>query len=78
MHGDPGAPIMKPISFSEPEDIFQNGFLHLYSVKADFGETQKEYFIVDKGRRVGVILRRDDEIMLVRQYRYLVSTVLGL
>jgi len=73
MHGDPGAPIMKPISFSEPEDIFQNGFLHLYSVKADFGETQKEYFIVDKGRRVGVILRRDDEIMLVRQYRYLVN-----
>ena len=64
---------MKPISFSDPEDIYQNQFLRLYSVKADFGETQKEYFIVDKGARVGVILRRGDEILLVRQYRYMIN-----
>ena len=64
---------MRPVSFSEPHDIFQNKFLRLYSVRADFGEFQKEYFIVDKGRRVGVILRRNDEILLVRQYRYLID-----
>ena len=64
---------MKPISFSEEHDIFQNKFLRLYSVEADFGKFSKEYFVVDKGQRAGVIILRDDEVLLVSQYRFLIN-----
>jgi len=64
---------MKPISFSEERDIYQNKFLRLYSVEADFGEFSKEYFLVDKGQRAGTIVLRDDNVLLVSQYRFLVN-----
>ncbi len=64
---------MRPNSFSDEQDIYQNKFLRLYSVKADFGEFEREYFIVDKGQRAGVIILRHDEILMVRQYRFLID-----
>lgn len=64
---------MKPISFSGEQDIYQNKFLRLYSVEADFGEFSKEYFVVDKGQRAGVIILRDDKVLLVNQYRFLID-----
>jgi 8-oxo-dGTP pyrophosphatase MutT (NUDIX family) len=64
---------MRPHSFSEEQDIYQNKFLRLYSVKADFGEFEKEYFVVDKGQRAGVLILKNDEILLVRQYRFLID-----
>ena len=63
---------MRPISFSDEQDIYQNKFLRLYSVKADFGEFAREYFVVDKGERSGVIILRNDKVLLVRQYRFLI------
>ena len=64
---------MKPISFSAPKEIFRNQFLRLYSVRANFGHYEKEYFITEKGTRVGVLLLRDDSVLLVRQYRFLIN-----
>lgn len=64
---------MKPASFSEPRDIFSNEFVRLYSVRASFGRYDKEYFVTDKGTRVGVLLLRDDRVLLVRQYRFLID-----
>ena len=64
---------MRPISFSSEREIYQNKFLRLYSVAADFGEFTREYFIVDKGQRAGVIILRNDEVLLVRQYRFLID-----
>lgn len=64
---------MKPISFSEPEEIFRNGFLRLYSVQADFGSYKKRFFVSEKEARVGVLLVKEDSVLLVRQYRFLVN-----
>ena len=61
------------ISFSEERDIYQNQFLRMYSVEVDFGKFSKEYFVVDKGQRAGVIILRNDEILLVSQYRFLIN-----
>ena len=64
---------MRPISFSREREIYRNEFLRLYSVKADFGEFTREYFITDKGQRVGVIVLREGRVLLVRQYRFLID-----
>ena len=64
---------MRPISFSPEREIFRNRFLRLYSVEADFGDFTREYFVCDKGQRAGVVLIRDGEVLLVRQYRYLID-----
>jgi ADP-ribose pyrophosphatase len=64
---------MRPLSFSDEQDIYQNKFLRLYSVKADFGEFEREYYVVDKGQRAGVIILRNEKILLVRQYRFLID-----
>ena len=62
-----------PLSIGEEKEIFQNKFVRLYSVKAKFSEFEREYFVADKGKRVGVLIWRNDEIMLVRQYRFLIN-----
>ncbi len=64
---------MRPVSLSDVHDIFANEFLRLYSVRASFGSYEKEYFVTDKGTRVGVLLLRDDRVLLVRQYRFLID-----
>ena len=64
---------LKPLSFSDEREIFRNRFLRLYSVVADFGEFNREYFVTDKGLRVGTLLLRDGEVFLVRQYRFLID-----
>ena len=64
---------MRPISFSPEREIYRNEFLRLYAVKADFGEFTREYFVADKGRRVGVIVLREGRVLLVRQYRLLID-----
>lgn len=64
---------MKPISVSEAHEIFKNEFIRLYSVQAAFESYWKEYFITERGTRVGVLLLRNDHILLVRQYRFLIN-----
>jgi len=62
-----------PTGFGEEHEIFRNRFVRLYSVKAQFRHFEREYFIADKGKRVGVFVWRGDEILLVRQYRFLID-----
>lgn len=64
---------MKPISVSEAREIFKNEFLRLYAVRADFERGHKEYFITEKGTRAGVLIIRDQRVLLVRQYRFLID-----
>jgi ADP-ribose pyrophosphatase len=45
----------------------------LYSVKVDFEQRTKEYFVVEKGQRAGVIILQDEKVLLVRQYRFLIN-----
>jgi ADP-ribose pyrophosphatase len=64
---------MKPDWVSDQKEIFKNHFLRLYSVQARFGGRSKEYFVTEKGSRVGVILEQKDKVLLVRQYRFLID-----
>lgn len=64
---------MKPVSFTDPTDIFRNEFVRLYSVQANFGSYTKEYFVTEKGVRVGILLFQNDSVLLVRQYRFLIN-----
>ena len=53
--------------------IFENQFVKLYSVKADFGSFTKEYFVTDWGQRVGILVLKNELVLLVRQYRFLIN-----
>ena len=59
--------------FSEKRTIFRNQFVELYSITADFGSHTKEYFVTETGHRVGVVVVRNDSVLLVRQYRFILN-----
>jgi ADP-ribose pyrophosphatase len=63
----------RPISKSEPTEIFRNGRVNLYSVKVDFKDQVKEYFVADRGPVAAILIYRDDQVLLVQQYRYLLD-----
>lgn len=64
---------MRPVSVSQAREIFKNEFLRLYAVRAEFEGDRKEYFVTEKGTRVGVLVLRDERVLLVRQYRFLID-----
>ena len=64
---------MKPLAISDERELFANQFLRLYSVRTEFHDFRKEYFVVDKGTRVGVLFVRNEHVLLVRQYRFLIN-----
>lgn len=64
---------MKPLVCSNEKEIFKNSFLRLYSVRAEFDEYTKDYFVTEKGHRAGVLLIRNGQVLLVRQYRFLID-----
>ena len=57
-------------SLSEPILRYQNAFFEVYETKADFGSSEKVYYTVDFGRRVGAIVSHKNKILMVRQYRF--------
>jgi len=64
---------LRPIAFSEEETIFQNQYLRLFRVEADFGKFVREYYVTAKGEKVGVMIWKNDSILLVRQYRFVID-----
>lgn len=64
---------MQPISFSDKKTIFKNKFLELYTVSAYFKDFKKDYFVIDYGKRVGILIVKNKLLLLVRQYRYLLK-----
>lgn len=53
--------------------VYEDKYQQIYRVTADFGDFQKEYFVRDSGRRAGVVVVRDESVLLVRQYRLLID-----
>jgi ADP-ribose pyrophosphatase len=62
-----------PISTGEPKEIFRNKFINLYSVKVEFADKVKEYFVVDRGPVVATFVYQDDQLLLVQQYRHAID-----
>ena len=62
-----------PRHISEKRTLLSTGFFTVYSVTADFGDFQREYFVTEDGPRVGILAFKDDSILMVRQYRFLLN-----
>lgn len=62
----------KPI-ISEKQVVYRNQYKHVYQVQVDFGDYTKEYFVTDGGVRTGMVAVRNDTVLLVRQYRFLLN-----
>lgn len=64
---------MRPTSISRRKTIFKNKFLELYTVSAHFKIFKKDYFVIDYGKRVGILIIKNGSVLLVKQYRYLLD-----
>ena len=64
---------MSEIKFTPRQTTYQTQFFEIYHSQADFGQFKKDYFVVKFGPRGGIVAVRNESILLVRQYRYLVN-----
>jgi ADP-ribose pyrophosphatase len=62
-----------PKNRGKKEIVFQNKFHKLYHTKVDFDGFSKDYFVNDHGERIAVLVLKEQEVLLVRQYRYLIN-----
>ena len=53
--------------------VYRNPNQSVYEVRADFGGFEKTYWVDDHGERVGVVVPKGGDILLVRQYRLLID-----
>jgi len=65
-------PTIKP-RLGPRKQVYSNRIQTVYEVIADFGSFEKTYYVDDHQERVGVVVPRGQEILLVRQYRLLVD-----
>src|SRR5262245_44487423 len=56
-----------------PRVTYRTPFMDVVHTHADFGSFAKDYYVVAFGPRGGVVGVRDDRILLVRQYRFLID-----
>jgi ADP-ribose pyrophosphatase len=67
------APQVKPLSRTAKAMPYRNPFFKVEHTRATFQGFEKDYFVVNFGRRGGVVAVRDGAILLVRQYRFLLE-----
>ena len=60
-------------NISARQVVYQDRYQEIYKVTADFGEFQKEYFVREAGHKAGMVAVKDDAILLVKQYRFLIN-----
>ena len=64
---------MKPPRISTRDVVYEDRYQQIYRVLADFDDSKKEYFVRDSGSRAGVLVIKDDSLLLIRQYRLLIN-----
>ena len=62
-----------PLSLESQEIVYRDRNQSIQRVVARFDGFEKEYFVSDHGLRAAVVAVRNDEILLVRQYRLLIN-----
>ena len=55
------------------DTIYRDEYQHLYRVVAHFDSFVKEYQVSDHGHRVGLLVLKEGEVLLLRQYRLLIN-----
>jgi len=65
--------ILQSSRIGSPETVYKDHVRHVYRVVAEFNSFAKEYYVSDNGQRAGVIVVRQKEVLLVRQYLLLIN-----
>jgi 8-oxo-dGTP pyrophosphatase MutT (NUDIX family) len=55
------------------EIVYQDKYQRLYRIPVEFDGFTKEYFVSDRGERAAILVVREAEVLLVRQYRLLIN-----
>lgn len=66
---------MNDVKFTPRQTTYQTRFFDVYHSQADFGKFTKDYYVVNFGPRGGIVAVRDNNVLLVRQYRYLINNL---
>ena len=53
--------------------VYQNPYQKIFRVEANFGQFSKEYYVLATGEKAGIVVIREDQVLLVRQYRLLID-----
>jgi len=64
---------MLPREIKQLETIFENQYQTLCHVQADFENSTKDYYVTSYGARAGVLVFRDNQVLLTKQYRLLIN-----
>lgn len=62
-----------PQSIGPQEIVYQDKVRQLYRIVAEFDGFTKEYYVSDSGQRAALLVVRNDEVLLARQYRLLIN-----
>jgi ADP-ribose pyrophosphatase len=65
--------IKKDIQRGKDSIVYSNRFFNVKHTCVDFVNHKKDYYVVEFGARVGVLLIKDDMVLLVKQYRFLID-----
>ena len=52
---------------------YRNPFMEVHHTRADFGTFAKDFFVVTLGPRCGVVALKEGQVLLTRQYRFLID-----
>jgi len=66
---------MSAIKFGPKKVVHSNPFMEIQHTEADFGTFKKDYFVVYFGPRAGIVAVREGNVLLTRQYRFLIDTL---
>lgn len=64
---------MKLPNIGPRETVYENPYQRIYRVKAEFDGYTKEFFVNDTGPKAGVVVVREEMVLLVRQYRLIIN-----
>jgi ADP-ribose pyrophosphatase len=64
---------MTPFHISSRKVVYKNHYQKIYRVQVGFDGFTKEIYVNEYGQRVGLLIVRADEVLLVRQYRFRVN-----
>jgi hypothetical protein len=62
-----------PLSIKPKELVYQDRNQKLYRIVARFDGFSKEYYVSDHGQRAALVALRHNEVLLVKQYRFLIN-----
>ena len=66
---------MKIVKATPKRLDYRNPFMEVNHTRADFGAFSKDYFVVELGPRAGVVAARGNDVLLAKQYRFLIDAM---